>query len=87
MAKTPQAAAPAVQDQAKPGFDEILSKLREAVEKLESGELSLEESLTIYEQGVGLARQGQGLLDSAQKRVELLVASSDGATSVPFAEE
>ena len=54
---------------------------------LESGELSLEQSLAVYERGVGLAREGQTLLDGAQKRVELLVNSSDGPAAVPFAEE
>lgn len=81
MAKAPAATAPTV------GFDDILTKLRDSVEQLESGELSLEQSLAIYERGVGLAREGQTLLDSAQKRVELLVATSEGPTAVPFTEE
>jgi exodeoxyribonuclease VII small subunit len=82
MAKAPAAAAAPTL-----GFDDILSKLRESVEQLESGELSLEQSLAVYERGVGLAREGQTLLDGAQKRVELLVNSADGPTAVPFAEE
>ncbi len=70
-----------------PTFDLILSRLREAVERLESGELSLEQSLAIYEEGVAMARRGQSLLDQAEKRVELLVSASGTVDTVPFNDE
>ena len=73
-------------DAAEPGFDEILTRLREVVTQLESGELSLEKSLEVYEQGVALARRGQHQLASAEKRVEILVATATGAEAVPFDE-
>ena len=66
------------------GFDAILVRLREVVQKLESGELSLEQSLAVYEEGVQLARRGQQLLASAEKRVEILVSASSGVETVPF---
>ncbi len=66
------------------GFDAILAKLREVVQRLESGELSLEQSLAVYEEGVQLARQGQQLLQTAEKRVEILVSASGGVETVPF---
>lgn len=69
-----------------PGFDAILVRLREVVEKLETGELSLEQSLAVYEEGVQLARRGQQLLASAEKRVEILVSASGGVETVPFDE-
>lgn len=55
------------------GFDEVVTRLREVVDRLEQGNLGLEDSLRAYEQGVGLARRGHELLDNAEKRVELLV--------------
>lgn len=55
------------------GFDELLARLKTVVAKLEQGNLSLEESLVAYEEGVALARRGHSLLDSAEKRVDLLV--------------
>ena len=67
-----------------PGFDAILVRLREVVQKLESGELSLEQSLAVYEEGVQLARKGQQLLASAEKRVEILVSASSGIETAPF---
>jgi exodeoxyribonuclease VII small subunit len=67
-----------------PGFDAVLGRLREVVERLESGNLSLEDSLAVYEEGVRLARRGHELLDGAEKRVELLVSAAGGAQAVPF---
>lgn len=68
------------------GFDAIMSRLREVVTKLESGELTLEQSLAVYEEGVKLARTGQAQLASAEKRVEILVSASGGVEAVPFDE-
>jgi exodeoxyribonuclease VII small subunit len=73
-----------VADAAEPGFDAILVRLREVVQKLESGELSLEQSLAVYEEGVQLARKGQQLLSGAEQRVELLVSAASGVETVPF---
>ena len=67
-----------------PGFDHILTRLREVVQRLESGELTLEQSLAIYEEGVQLARKGQQLLASAEKRVEILVSTAGGVEVAPF---
>ncbi len=67
-----------------PGFDAILGRLREVVQKLESGELTLEQSLAVYEEGVQLARRGQHQLASAEKRVEILVNASSGIETAPF---
>jgi exodeoxyribonuclease VII small subunit len=67
-----------------PGFDALLVRLREVVQKLESGDLSLEQSLAVYEEGVQLARRGQQLLESAEKRVEILVATANGVEATPF---
>jgi exodeoxyribonuclease VII small subunit len=66
------------------GFDEILARLREIVERLESGELSIEKALAVYEEGVQLARRGQHKLASAEKRVEILVSASGGIETAPF---
>lgn len=70
---------------AEPGFDALLVRLREVVQKLESGDLSLEQSLAVYEEGVQLARRGQQLLATAEKRVEILVNGPGGIETTPFA--
>ena len=67
------------------GFDQVLERLRGVVDKLEQGNLTLEESLRTFEEGVALARQGHALLDSAEKRVEVLMRGPDGEdVMVPF---
>jgi exodeoxyribonuclease VII small subunit len=57
-----------------PGFEEALKRLTAIVERLESGELSLEQSLSLFEEGTRLSRSSQAQLDSAEKRVEELLA-------------
>jgi exodeoxyribonuclease VII small subunit len=64
-----------------PRFDEILSRLRALVERLESGNLPLEDSLRFFEEGMDLCRQGATVLDKAEKRVEVLLANADGTTA------
>ncbi len=66
------------------GFDQVIGRLREVVQRLESGELTLEQSLDVYEEGVQLARKGQHLLATAEKRVEILVSASGGVEVAPF---
>jgi exodeoxyribonuclease VII small subunit len=72
-------------DPNEPRFDEILSRLRALVERLESGNLPLEDSLRFFEEGMVLCRQGAGVLDKAEKRVEVLLANADGSnTTAPL---
>ena len=66
-----------------PSFDQLLEQLREVVAQLESGNLSLGESLETFERGVSLARKGHDILDSAEKRVEVLMKPpGDGTDEV-----
>ena len=58
-------------------FEEQLAQLEEIVKKLESSGVSLNESLSLFEQGVKLTKSCQKILDSAEKKVKLLV-SEDG---------
>ncbi|MCA9676684.1 MAG: exodeoxyribonuclease VII small subunit [Kofleriaceae bacterium] len=66
------------------GFDAVVARLRGVVERLEAGQLGLEDALAVYEEGVGLARRGHHLLDAAEKKVELLVSTSDGIETAPY---
>ena len=60
-------------------FETTLDRLHEIVERLESGELDLEASLLLFEEGVRLSRTSQARLNSAEKRIEeLLAIDSDG---------
>lgn len=66
-------------------FDEILTRLRALVDRLEGGNLPLEEGLRFFEEGMELCRRGAEILDKAEKRVEVLLSSTGGqARSAPF---
>ena len=58
-------------------FEAALERLHQIVERLESGELDLEESLLLFEEGVRLSRASQARLNSAEKRIEELLAIDD----------
>ncbi len=70
-------------ESAEASFEQILARLHDVVERLESGELPLEESLAAFEEGIQLSRLGSTRLDEAERRVEQLLA--DG-TSRPLTE-
>lgn len=64
-------------------FDDLLGRLREVVERLENGNLSLEDSLKFFEEGIDLCRRGATILDSAERKVEVLLAGSSNRVA-PF---
>jgi exodeoxyribonuclease VII small subunit len=68
----------AAADGTPPNFDQLLERLRQVVERLENGDLTLEDSLASFEEGVKLARRGAEILDSADRRVEILLKGEDG---------
>ncbi len=59
-------------------FEDALKKLEKIVEELEGGNLPLEDSLAKYEEGIKLSRICQKKLETAKKKVELLVKSKEG---------
>src|SRR6185295_16943720 len=66
-------------------FDDILTRLRSIVDRLEGGNLSLEDSLHSFEQGMELCRRGAAILDAAEKKVEVLLAGPPGTSrTAPF---
>jgi exodeoxyribonuclease VII small subunit len=74
MKKAAKNAAPATEGEETLGFEDALKRLTAIVERLESGELSLEQSLALFEEGTRLSRASQAQLDTAEKRVEELLA-------------
>jgi len=63
-------------------FEASLAELQQEVKKLESGELTLEESLKSFEKGMELAKECQKFLETAEKKVELLVKKSNSSEFV-----
>ena len=81
MTETPPDIAPL-------SFEDALRALEDIVRKLEGGEVPLDSSITLYERGEALRLHCQARLDSAQARIEKIVAApGGGAASVqPFDE-
>jgi exodeoxyribonuclease VII small subunit len=69
-------------------FEDALKKLEKIVGELESGELSLDEALKIYQEGIELSRACSQRLESAKKKIDLLVKNKKGEFELePFEEE
>ncbi len=84
MAKSKEAKEP---KDCQPTFEESLEKLGQIVVDLEEGEIGLADALARYEDGVKLLRQCYTLLESAERRIELLSGVGPGGEAItePFA--
>lgn len=67
-------------------FEDALKRLEAIVQRLESGEASLDESIRLYGEGDALKQQCEARLQSAQARIERIVAGADGTAggTAPF---
>ena len=68
-------------------FEDMMKKLDEIVEQLESGQMPLEESLKKYEEGVKLLTLCRKRLDETKRKVEILVKKGNKLTAESFEEE
>jgi exodeoxyribonuclease VII small subunit len=59
-------------------YDALVARLERVVADLEQGNLTLEQSIEKFAEGVQLAREAGRKLDEAERRIEVLVRSSDG---------
>jgi exodeoxyribonuclease VII small subunit len=60
-------------------FEDAIARLSGIVEQLERGDLPLGESVKLFEEGVSLVRTSQHELDTAERRIEeLLAVDEDG---------
>ena len=60
-------------------FEDALSELEAITRNLESGALSLDQSLESYERAISLIKLCNERLESAEKKVKILIESSGGA--------
>ncbi|MBP7055662.1 MAG: exodeoxyribonuclease VII small subunit [Candidatus Omnitrophica bacterium] len=69
-------------------FEEAIKKLEKIVQELEDGDLPLDESLERYEEGIRLSKVCAKKLETAKKKVEILLKSEDGTFELePFEEK
>lgn len=60
-------------------FEKALERLEKIVEELEAGNISLEDALKKYEEGVRLSRTCSEKLTQAEKKIQVLTKTLDGA--------
>jgi exodeoxyribonuclease VII small subunit len=67
-------------------FEDALQGLQKVISQLESGKLTLEASLQAFENGVRLSRFCQSYLNSAEKRVDVLMGNDEEGNPIskPF---
>lgn len=61
----------------KMSFEQAITTLTEIVAKIERGEVPLQESLDQYEKGMALIKHCRTLLQTAEKRIEVVSQSDD----------
>ena len=57
----------------KENFEESMKKLEEIVGELENGNLNLDESVNKFEEGMKIAKQCNGMLETAEKKITILL--------------
>lgn len=65
-------------------FEEQIGELERIVSELEQGDAGLDKSLELFEHGIKLTKSCQKILDTAEKRVKVLMADGDGMSEEDF---
>ena len=70
-------------------FEDALAELEQILSAIEGGQVGLEESLVKYERGTFLIQHCRGVLNTAEKQIEVLTATSEVGveTSTPISSE
>ncbi len=72
----------------KKNFEHALQELEKIVEEIESGDLPLETALKKFETGVKLSAACNEKLNEAEKKITMLLKSSDGNyVETPFSDD
>lgn len=72
---------------AEENFEELITKLEEITNKLESDKLSLDESVKLFEDGMKISKKCNEKLEDAEKRITILLKSEDGMKEEDFTPE
>lgn len=68
-------------------FEELITKLEEITNQLESDKLSLDESVELFEEGMKISKKCNEKLEDAEKRITILLKSDDGIKEENFIPE
>lgn len=65
-------------------FEETIKELEAIASELEQGNLSLDESVTKFEKGMKLSNACSKILESAEKRISILIKNEEGIKEEDF---
>ncbi len=65
-------------------FEEAIKSLEQIANELEKGDLNLDESVTKFEEGMKLSKMCNDILESAEKRISILIKKDDEVTEEDF---
>lgn len=68
-------------------FEEAMKQLEAVATKLEKGDLNLDESVATFEEGMKLSEQCSKLLESAEKRITVLLKDGNEIKEENFIQE
>ncbi|MBR2846954.1 MAG: exodeoxyribonuclease VII small subunit [Clostridia bacterium] len=68
-------------------FEELIQELGDTVRKLDNGQTPLDEAMELFEKGVKLTKECNKILDTAEKKVSLLLKNSEGEITETKMEE
>ena len=68
-------------------FEDILKRLEDIVEKMETGGISLEESMKLYEEGMQKITLLTSMLSEAREKVMKLVSDGESSSRLEVFEE
>jgi len=65
-------------------FEEAMEELEKIATELENGKLTLDESVAKFEEGMKLSKACNDILESAEKKITMLIKSDDGIKEENF---
>ena len=68
-------------------FEKAIKELEKIVETLESQEINIDKAIKLYQEGLSLVSECNKSLESARKKVEMVVKGKDEFKTEPFPEE
>lgn len=68
-------------------FEQAMAKLETITTELEKGELDLDTSVSKFEEGMQLSKKCSELLESAEKRITILLKDGENIKEENFAQE
>lgn len=76
-----------MKDDKKQSFEEEMVKLEEIVTELEKGDLSLDDSVKKFEEGINISKECNKMLETAEKKISILLEKDGEITEESFVEE